>query len=160
MPAPKRSVLRLPLEHYAETEGDRARAEQEQLLGMAPMGLPLLNEPAHAVAITDIHTTQTKEVIERLYAAAEGQRTRRGKAKRRTLVGLAAPQIGEPLCIVLIDTKVGPDRKNYHKLECFINPEILWRSRETEEGREGCFSAGAAIGGCEDTCVYGGRSAG
>ncbi len=31
-------------------------------------------------------------------------------------------------------------------MECFINPEVIWRSRETEEGREGCFSAGPVWG--------------
>jgi len=47
---------------------------------------------------------------------------------------------------VLIDTTVGDDRKRYGELVCFINPTIIWRSRETQEGREGCFSAGPVWG--------------
>ncbi|MBI1812537.1 peptide deformylase [Candidatus Peregrinibacteria bacterium] len=47
-------------------------------------------------------------------------------------VGLAAPQIGEPvrLCLATINQKLTP----------LINPQIPWRSLETTVEEEGCLS--------------------
>jgi peptide deformylase len=88
-----------------------------------------------------------QKIIERLLAVATGQQYAiEERKKRRMLVGLAAPQIGEPHRIIVVDTKISAERKTPGKLECFINPEIIWRSRETIEGREGCFSAGPVWG--------------
>jgi len=47
-------------------------------------------------------------------------------------VGLAAPQVGILRRVVVIDVGDG--------LIEFINPEITWRSEETQCGREGCLS--------------------
>lgn len=147
MPA-KPSLLILPEDHYEATAADRSNERQEQELGMVPPDSPVLTVKAQTVSPDSINDRQVQEVITRLYAAARGQRltSRTGKKGRRTLVGLAATQIGEPLRIVLIDTKVGPDRKHYSQPECFINPEIMWRSQETAESREGCFSTGLVWG--------------
>jgi len=46
----------------------------------------------------------------------------------------------------MVDTAIDPERKKPGKLECFINPEMIWRSRETDQGREGCFSTGLVYG--------------
>lgn len=48
--------------------------------------------------------------------------------------------------MVVVDTRVTREKKRAGRLECFINPEIIWRSRETDEWREGCFSAGPVWG--------------
>jgi peptide deformylase len=134
-------------DEYALTGGDLARFADERLRGMASPQDSHLNEKAAAVPLTEIGSQKYKQIIERLRTVASGQRRKtRQRQKRRTLVGLAAPQIGEPYRIVLIDTKVDESRRRYGKLECFINPEIVWRSRETIEGREGCFSAGPVWG--------------
>jgi peptide deformylase len=147
MPVNKSSPKLLPADSYEPTSADLKRERHERELGMLPAGHPLLRRTIPAVAVEDLDTKQVKGVIDKLYQTAQGQRqgSRQGK-RRRTLVGLAAPQIGEALRIVLIDTAVDPSRKKYGKLECFINPEIVWRTRETEEGREGCFSAGQVWG--------------
>jgi peptide deformylase len=50
-------------------------------------------------------------------------------------VGLAAPQVGILRRVVVIDCS--EDRKGLVEL---INPEIIWRSEETQCGREGCLS--------------------
>lgn len=105
-----------------------------------------LSSTAQAVDINNIGSKQIAAVINRLYDIASGQRRKGEAKKRRTLVGLAAPQIGEPYRIVLIDTTVDETRKRYGKLVCFINPVIVWRTRETIEGREGCFSTGPVWG--------------
>jgi peptide deformylase len=146
MSAPKSFTSPLPLDDYQPTDADRERAVIEGSLGMVPVRSGMLSQPSRAMREAELPGDYVRDVIERLYSAAEGQRAKHGKGKKRTLVGLAGPQIGEPVRIILIDTKVQPSRKSLHKLECFINPEIIWRSREAEEGREGCFSTGEVWG--------------
>jgi peptide deformylase len=134
----------LPVKRYTLTEEDRIRFASESDLGMVGPGNSILNEIAQVVEPSDVPLVM--DVVEAMKTAARGQRQSRGKKRRRTLVGLAAPQIGVGLRIILVDTHVGSDRKNYGALRCFINPEIVWHSHETEEGREGCFSAGPVWG--------------
>ena len=50
-------------------------------------------------------------------------------------VGLAAPQVGEPVRMVVVDVS---EEKN--QLLTLINPVITERSEETELGEEGCLS--------------------
>jgi peptide deformylase len=107
---------------------------------------PVLNQKARLVDSSQIQTKHVKDVIAKLHEVAGGQRDVRKGKKRRTLVGLAAPQIGVSLRIILVDTKVQANRTRYGSLECFINPEIIWRSKETADGREGCFSTGLVWG--------------
>ena len=147
MPAKKSSPKLLPPDLYDLTEGDKERIALEEALGMAAPDDPNLSRPARLVDPKLIKTPMVTDVIDKLYAVATGQRADRKKGKaNRLLVGLAAPQIGEPWRIVLVDTRVTLDRKHAGKLECFINPEIVWRTRETDESREGCFSAGLVWG--------------
>ncbi len=47
-------------------------------------------------------------------------------------IGLAGPQIGESKRIIIVQTEQGP--------VCFINPEIVKKSKETEVVEEGCLS--------------------
>jgi peptide deformylase len=146
MPASKNSPTRLPDDAYDLTPADIERAFTEQSLGMAAPNNPVLAQKAAPVAVDAIDSEHVKRIIARLYRTADDQRASRKGKKKRTLVGLAAPQLGEALRIVLIDTKVQPSRKQYHRPECFINPQIVWRSHETAEGREGCFSTGPVWG--------------
>lgn len=108
-----------------------------------------LQKPCRHLPKDEITTPHTQQIIDRMLIVATGQRTAshaRQKAKGRGLVGLAAPQIGEQLAIILIDSQISASRKRFGRLECLINPEIVWQSRETAEGREGCFSAGPVWG--------------
>lgn len=147
MPVKSKLLQLLPVEHYALTPEDHTRFRQEAKLGMVLPQDPILVSVAAAVPDSEIASPAIMAVVERLLAIASSQQGGHQRNKRRrTLVGLAAPQIGEPLRIIIVDTKIGPERKRPGKLECFINPEIVWRSRETEEGREGCFSAGPVWG--------------
>lgn len=146
MPASNNSTKSLPNNLYDPTPADVRREKNERALGMVSVNDPVLLQKAKAIDPAAIDSQHVKNVIDRLYATAYGQRGSRAGKERRTLVGLAAPQIGESLRIILIDTKVLPSRKHYGRLECFINPQIIWRSRETAEGREGCFSTGLVWG--------------
>jgi peptide deformylase len=132
---------------YQLTDADRLRFADEQQRGLVLPGDPCLSHVAREVPRESISKQAFQQLIKRLLEVAGSQR-RRGsdKQKRRTLVGLAAPQIGEPWRVILIDTKVDRNRRKYGKLECFINPELVWRSHETSEEREGCFSTGPVWG--------------
>src|SRR5690606_15871617 len=52
-------------------------------------------------------------------------------------VGLAGPQVGEPLRLLVVDV-AGKDQKPDPKK--IINPEIVWASEETKPWEEGCLS--------------------
>jgi peptide deformylase len=147
MRAKKNSPDLLPADQYELTAEDKKRFAEEERLGMVRPQSPMLSKPALRVHPNKIASSRVKQVIERLMEVANSQQRGHLQDKqRRTLVGLAAPQIGVGLRIIVVDTKITPARKKPGKLECFINPEIIWRSRETEEGREGCFSAGPVWG--------------
>ncbi|HSX32160.1 MAG TPA: peptide deformylase [Candidatus Saccharimonadales bacterium] len=149
MPAKPSSKL-LPADAYELTAEDKIRFASEADAGMVLPTDPVLLTVAQAIAPAEIAAPAVQDVVTLLLRTARGQQHTRSKArslaKGRMLVGLAAPQVGKRLCIIVIDTKIDQERKKPGKLECFINPEIIWRSRETEEGREGCFSAGPVWG--------------
>lgn len=151
MPAKQPSYLQLPVDDFSLSEADLQRAQEEIARGMVAPQHAGLHDIAKPVAPNKIMTKPIQELLERMLKVASDQQhasPNGGKPgeKRRMLVGLAAPQIGESVRIIAVDTKVQADRKIPGKLECFINPEIVWRSRETVEGREGCFSAGPVWG--------------
>jgi peptide deformylase len=52
-------------------------------------------------------------------------------------IGLAAIQVGEPKCVIVMDIARGDEPK---APRYFVNPEILWKSEETVPYEEGCLS--------------------
>jgi peptide deformylase len=147
MPAKKQLPTVLPVDLYDLTPEDKRRFGEEQALGMVAPQHPVLVGRSAVIDPKLIQSTLFQHMVERLlHVAGSQQNHTHHEQVRRTLVGLAAPQIGEPWRMIAVDTEVSPDRKRSGKLECFINPEIVWRSRELQEGREGCFSAGPVWG--------------
>ena len=65
-------------------------------------------------------------------------------------VGLAAPQIGESIRLVVIEYKEEPEDENAPepkpKRYVLVNPEIVEKSEEMVEGIEGCLSVPGLIG--------------
>ncbi len=55
-------------------------------------------------------------------------------------VGLAAPQIGVPLRVIVVEVPEIEDEPLSGKLFAVVNPEIVAMSDEQEEGVEGCLS--------------------
>ncbi len=53
-------------------------------------------------------------------------------------IGLAAPQVGVPSRVLVIDCAKGEDEAP--DPVCLANPEITWASEETREREEGCLS--------------------
>jgi peptide deformylase len=66
-------------------------------------------------------------------------------------VGLAAPQVGRPLSLSVIETlpkldEEGSEIEESRELFVIINPEVIWRSREELIGVEGCLSIPGYVG--------------
>lgn len=57
-------------------------------------------------------------------------------------VGIAAPQVYEPLAVFIVASRPNPRYPHAPEMEptVMINPEILWRSEALEKGWEGCLS--------------------
>lgn len=86
-------------------------------------GDPVLHGPAESVASIDgsIHEL-LKDMVQTMYAAPG--------------IGLAAPQIGVALRVIVIDLSVGEDPSQLIQL---VNPEFISREGEQRE-EEGCLS--------------------
>ncbi len=86
-------------------------------------GDPVLHQPASPVdQIDDGIRALFADMIATMYAAPG--------------IGLAAPQVGVPLRVIVIDLSVGEDPKQVIKL---ANPELLEREGE-QKHEEGCLS--------------------
>ena len=86
-------------------------------------GHPVLHAPSAPVAeIDDTIRTLVADMVETMYAAPG--------------IGLAAPQIGVPLRLIVIDLSVGKDKS---QLLTVINPELVEAEGEQRED-EGCLS--------------------
>jgi peptide deformylase len=57
-------------------------------------------------------------------------------------VGIAAPQVFEPLSLFIVASRPNPRYPHAPEMEpaAMINPEILWVSDDKEKGWEGCLS--------------------
>jgi peptide deformylase len=86
-------------------------------------GTPVLHAPSAPVTEIDGQiATLLADMVDTMYAAPG--------------IGLAAPQIGVPLRVIVIDLSVGEDEKQLIRL---VNPEILEREGE-QQHEEGCLS--------------------
>ncbi len=107
-----------------------------------PPSSDTLNQVSLPVGREHITDPDIQGIIDGMFDIAYG---RQGNKEQRTMVGLAAPQLGilKRIIIVGVDT-VGmgesPD------LQAFIDPEITYASEEKETNREGCFSTGNICG--------------
>jgi peptide deformylase len=61
-------------------------------------------------------------------------------------VGLAAPQIGVPSRVIVVEFGDEDDEEAPKKLYTFINPEITFLSEEKVSGIEGCLSVPGLLG--------------
>src|SRR5687767_15742329 len=86
-------------------------------------GHPVLHAPSEAVTDIDgaIHEL-FDDMVATMYATPG--------------IGLAAPQIGVPLRVIVVDLSVGEDAKQLIRL---VNPEFVERDGEQHE-EEGCLS--------------------
>ena len=89
------------------------------MLDIRTFGDPVLRSPASPVVGFDDKLAALAADMHETMKAAPG-------------VGLAAPQVGVPRRLFVFDS--GEESGAY------ANPEIVWRSEETQEGEEGCLS--------------------
>ena len=102
----------------------------------------VLVQVAQKVDIEELNKTEMKSDIDRMLLAALGEQKDPSKP---LLVGLAAPQIGISRRIILVDVKA--DGKGVvGDLRTYVNPEIVWKSSETSEWYEGCYSTDRVCG--------------
>ncbi len=64
-------------------------------------------------------------------------------------VGLAAPQVGVSLRVIVVEFGDEEDEEIPPKLYTVVNPEIKRNSKETELGTEGCLSIPGIVGDVE-----------
>ena len=102
----------------------------------------MLSKRAEMVPPEAIASPDTQWIVDELLAIAKGLQ---GDKKKRTMVGLAAPQVGVSKRIIAVDvSSTGMGEKP--NLRVYLNPVIASRSSTTEIGREGCFSTGNVCG--------------
>jgi peptide deformylase len=90
---------------------------------IAKYGTPVLHSRSEPVTEIDGELASlVSDMVDTMYAAPG--------------IGLAAPQIGIPLRVIVIDLSVGEDRRQLIKL---VNPEIVETSGE-QRHEEGCLS--------------------
>jgi peptide deformylase len=96
---------------------------------------PVLRAHAQTVPLDDITKPKIQKVIEDMKAAMYTQKDG---------VAIAAPQIGESLCIFVVSDKIlkeaDADYKSIGKDLVFINPVITKLSRDKHDVEEGCLS--------------------
>ncbi|MCH5176034.1 MAG: peptide deformylase [Prevotellaceae bacterium] len=100
------------------------------ILPMYIFGQPVLRKVAEEI---DVETyPNLKELIANMFETL----------KKSEGVGLAAPQVGLPIRLFIIDLDVISDDEPQYKgyLRTFINPEIIEESDETSSMSEGCLS--------------------
>ena len=102
----------------------------------------ILTRVAPEIPINEITSDATQEIIKKMYDVGLGEQQ---DMKKPTLVGLAAPQIGISARIILIDT-LADGKGNVGGLKVYINPKIIWKSKEENEWREGCYSTSRVNG--------------
>lgn len=106
----------------------------------------ILNRKADQVKPDEIASPKIQGIIDRMLELSAGKA--KNEKDSRQMVGLAAPQLGASKRIVTIDVTADGSNKE-QSLQVFINPKIVWRSKETVPGREGCWSCGNICGNVE-----------
>lgn len=99
---------------------------------------PILNARCRLLTEEGLKDPAMQQLFDGMFAFARGEQS---DQQKHVLVGLAAPQIGKGIRVILVDTKAD-GKGGVSELRLYINPEILELSQETEEWYEGCFSTG------------------
>lgn len=110
--------------------------------GLVAPNDPILLQIARPIPQNKVSNEETQQIIQKLLGLAYGEQKNR---TRPILVGLAAPQAGISKRIILVD--VGADgHGGVSDLRVFINPKIIWESRDLVEWYEGCYSTDRVCG--------------
>lgn len=99
---------------------------------------PMLDLPSRELHAVEIKKPAMQAFFDEMISFAKGEQS---DQQKHVLVGLAAPQIGKNIRVILVDTKAD-GKGNVAELHLYINPEIVEVSSETNSWYEGCFSTG------------------
>lgn len=102
----------------------------------------LLSRETQAVTINELKSADVQGIIDNMLNVAHGEQ---GNPERPTMVGLAAPQLGidKRIIIVGIDADGTGGEPEF---EAYINPEIVFFSKDKNDNREGCYSTSRVAG--------------
>ncbi len=130
-------LMRLCGKRIRNNEVKYSRRSKVMILDIVEIGDPVLRRKAHKITQIDRDIRLlANDMIETLRDSGG--------------VGLAAPQIGESIRMIVVeypeDDSVEDAPKKTWKV---INPEIIWRSEETVLGSEGCLSIPGYVGTVE-----------
>ena len=97
---------------------------------IAQLGQPVLRGPVHPI-INPLDPAIQSLIDDMLVTVADANG-----------VGIAAPQVYEPLPLFIVASRPNPRYPQAPEMEstAMLNPELLWASNETEKGWEGCLS--------------------
>lgn len=105
-----------------------------------------LNGVSREVQADEIGSDFLEDVARSMRVIALNERDK-DNPERRTLVGLAAPQIGTFVRVILFDEDATAGNPNFNpNIHFVINPRIEEVSEEEALGREGCYSSGEICG--------------
>lgn len=88
---------------------------------------PILNVLCRSLTEEEIKHPVMQQLFDEMFAFARGEQS---DQQKHVLVGLAAPQIGKSIRVILVDTKAD-GKGGVSELQLYINPEILEFSEET-----------------------------
>jgi peptide deformylase len=102
------------------------------ILKVARMGNPVLREKARRVEVAEIQRPAFQKFVDDMI---ETMNEYRG-------IGLAAPQVHEPVRLIVVGIQHDEDDEDDSKIEVvpLINPEVTAIGSDTVEGWEGCLS--------------------
>lgn len=103
---------------------------------------PILDVCCRPLTDKEIKHPNMQSFFDKMLKFARGEQSDQHK---HVLVGLAAPQIGKDIRVILVDTKAD-GKGGVSELHLYVNPEMIELSQETEEWYEGCFSTGNVKG--------------
>ncbi len=89
---------------------------------------PKLRERSREISVQEIKTTETQKFFDNLIETMKAENG----------VGIAAPQVGYGIRVIIVQTKNGQ--------EIFINPEITFQSIKKVSEEEGCLSVPGVYG--------------
>lgn len=111
-------------------------------LSLVSPSAEVLNRRAADIPVAEIVSDETQRLVDEMLKVANGTQ---GDTKRRTMVGLAAPQLGISKRVIIVDI-ASTGKGETPDLHAYINPKVISSSSQTEQGREGCFSTGNVCG--------------
>lgn len=111
-------------------------------LNFIPCNDPKLNLSSEKIAPEKILSSENQKFIREFLTFCGYEATPSPKPRLTRMVGCAAPQVGVLKQIIVVDTAIHPEKRNFHQMDfhVLINPRIIWSSNEKETYPESCYS--------------------